>query len=204
MGVRDVPGSRSGVRPLARHRPVAGPRAERSRAVAVGKEPAGCGDGGSAGGRAAGATRRRVPQHRRRHLPAHAPLRGSGRLLRQLRQSAAGPRSRRARRVGPRVDQFLESFNNRAPLDFGEEPLEQVWTVPVRLLGDKVLRSRQSQRREPGVRPRHRRRADGHLSRARAAERRRADHLHGERRRRRRRFPRDCRSAASTRSRSVR
>ena len=34
---------------------------------------------------------------------------------------------------------FLESFNNRAPLDFGEEPLEQVWTVPVRLLGDKVL-----------------------------------------------------------------
>jgi tetratricopeptide (TPR) repeat protein len=34
---------------------------------------------------------------------------------------------------------FLESFNNRAPLDFGNEPIERAWTVPVKLIGDKVL-----------------------------------------------------------------
>ncbi len=34
---------------------------------------------------------------------------------------------------------FLESFNNRAPVDFGADPLERVWTVPVRMIGDKVF-----------------------------------------------------------------
>ena len=34
---------------------------------------------------------------------------------------------------------FLESFDNHPPLDFGAQPEDRVWTVPVRLLGDKVL-----------------------------------------------------------------
>ena len=34
---------------------------------------------------------------------------------------------------------FLESFDKRVPLDFGTEPADQVWTVPVRLIGDKVF-----------------------------------------------------------------
>jgi Flp pilus assembly protein TadD/predicted aspartyl protease len=34
---------------------------------------------------------------------------------------------------------FLESFNNRRPLDFGTEPEDRVWTVPVKLLGEKVI-----------------------------------------------------------------
>jgi predicted aspartyl protease len=34
---------------------------------------------------------------------------------------------------------FLHSFDNRKPLDMGEGADERVWTVPVRMLGDKVL-----------------------------------------------------------------
>jgi tetratricopeptide (TPR) repeat protein len=34
---------------------------------------------------------------------------------------------------------FLESFNNHPPLDFGEQPEDRLWTVPVRLFGDKVF-----------------------------------------------------------------
>ena len=34
---------------------------------------------------------------------------------------------------------FLESFDKRVPLDFGTEPDDRVWTVPVRVLGEKVF-----------------------------------------------------------------
>jgi tetratricopeptide (TPR) repeat protein len=34
---------------------------------------------------------------------------------------------------------FLESFNNRLPVDFGDQPEDRLWTVPIRLLGDKVF-----------------------------------------------------------------
>jgi predicted aspartyl protease/Flp pilus assembly protein TadD len=34
---------------------------------------------------------------------------------------------------------FLESFNNREPFDFADQPVDRSWTVPVRLIGDKVL-----------------------------------------------------------------
>ncbi len=34
---------------------------------------------------------------------------------------------------------FLQSFRNRQPLDFGDQPEDRAWTVPVRVQGDKVF-----------------------------------------------------------------
>ena len=108
----------------------------------------------------------------------------------------------RPRAVGAGIDPLPQSFDNHPPLDFGAQPEDRVWTLPVRLLGDKVFVRAKVNGVGAGVRARHRRRADRHLARAGAAQRRRADHLHRERGRGRRRVSAGCRSAASTRSRS--
>jgi tetratricopeptide (TPR) repeat protein len=34
---------------------------------------------------------------------------------------------------------FLQSFDGRVPLDIGEQPDDRIWTVPVRIRGDKVI-----------------------------------------------------------------
>ena len=47
-------------------------------------------------------------------------------------------RGRRSRWAKETI-RFLESFRDRPPLDFGKQPADRVWTVPVRLVGDKVF-----------------------------------------------------------------
>ena len=139
MGVRDVPGSRGGVRPLARHRPVAGPgRNGHARSLSARNQL------GAAITEAQEAVRLSP-----REGEFHNTVGAIYQRMHRFKEAAASfvnyvnllpDRDRGERAVWARESiKFLESFNNRAPLDFGEEPLEQVWTVPVRLLGDKVF-----------------------------------------------------------------
>ena len=179
------------------HRLPTSARGHHGMARAWPPEPARRGADRSAGRAPPRSPRPRDPPHGRLHLRAHAPVRGGGRRVQQLRQPAAeqGPQRQRPPGRAPRSSSCA-SFGQRVPFEIDPAPEDEIYTVRFRLVERQGRRQREGQRGtledfvvDTGVG------ADGDSRATARAAGHHADHLHAERRRRRRRACAGCSSA---------